>query len=306
MQELDGHYEIIIGEDASTDSSRALIHTYEKQHPDRIIVIRHKQNVGMMANFESVLNACRGKYIAICEGDDFWLHPGKLQQQVNTLERNPFLDLCYHPVRPIREFDKLKTELINAPIEQTGGADVISFKEVVLGDGAFISTPSILFRRAILSAEVQEIIRGSPVGDFIIQLFGSIRGGAAKLPTIMAAYRKHHPESWNTQVTADSALRRKFEERFLLTLGKVMRQLPRSKSALQLLIIKRLFKQISKEDLLSRTKAEWYARLILKSLSTQIGFVQRSIIWLSVQQPVSVAIRLTIILHSHYRSSRLR
>jgi glycosyltransferase involved in cell wall biosynthesis len=94
-QETDFPIELVIGEDCSTDGTRAIVFDYQKRHPDLIRVIACDENVGMIANILRTERACRGKYVAYCEGDDFWHHPQKLQKQVDFLEKNPEYGLVH-------------------------------------------------------------------------------------------------------------------------------------------------------------------------------------------------------------------
>lgn len=89
MQKTNFKYEYIIGEDCSTDGTRAVVMEYAEKYPDIIKVITSNQNVGARANGIRVRNACKGKYQATCEGDDYWTDPNKLQKQVDFLEANP-------------------------------------------------------------------------------------------------------------------------------------------------------------------------------------------------------------------------
>lgn len=89
-------FEIVIGEDASTDGTRAIVFDYADRYPEKIRVITADMNVGVKANGQRVRSACRGKYIALLEGDDYWTDPLKLQKQVDFLEANPDYSLCYH------------------------------------------------------------------------------------------------------------------------------------------------------------------------------------------------------------------
>lgn len=82
-------FEYIIGEDCSTDGTREIVQEYAARHPQRIRLITSEQNVGARANSARVRAACRGKYVAPCEGDDYWHNPDKLQQQVDYLEAHP-------------------------------------------------------------------------------------------------------------------------------------------------------------------------------------------------------------------------
>jgi len=89
QQETSFPFELIIGEDCSTDATREIVLEHQKKYPDIIRVITSDKNVGAIKNSIRTLKACRGKYIAFCDGDDYWHHPQKLQKQVDFLESNP-------------------------------------------------------------------------------------------------------------------------------------------------------------------------------------------------------------------------
>jgi len=81
-------FEIVVGEDCSTDKTREILLSYQKKHPDIIRVLEHPKNLGLTPNSIATQNACRGKYIAMLDGDDYWTDPDKLQIQVDFLENN--------------------------------------------------------------------------------------------------------------------------------------------------------------------------------------------------------------------------
>jgi glycosyltransferase involved in cell wall biosynthesis len=89
MQEVNFSYELVIAEDCSTDRTRAIVVEYQKKYPEVIRLILHDKNVGMQENSNCLRRACRGKYRANLEGDDYWLYPDKLQRQIDFLEKNP-------------------------------------------------------------------------------------------------------------------------------------------------------------------------------------------------------------------------
>ena len=89
MQEVDFRYEVIIGEDCSTDSTRAIIERYHRKHPDILKPIYHEHNVGLRENDNCIRRRLRGKYRAILEGDDFWIVKDRLKSHVDFLENNP-------------------------------------------------------------------------------------------------------------------------------------------------------------------------------------------------------------------------
>lgn len=98
MQRADFGFEIIIGEDCSADGTREIVFDYQKKHPEIIKLIISETNIGSYANELRVLQACKGKYIAYCEGDDYWTDPYKLQKQVDFLEANPDYGLVHGDV----------------------------------------------------------------------------------------------------------------------------------------------------------------------------------------------------------------
>ena len=86
--------EVVIGEDCSTDNTFAICRQYEAQYPDRVRIIASEHNIGMHANYRRTIEACRGKYIAMCDGDDWFTDENKLQIQVEQLE-NSGAAMCY-------------------------------------------------------------------------------------------------------------------------------------------------------------------------------------------------------------------
>ena len=94
-QVTDFPFEILIGEDCSTDSTAAICQEYAASHPDRIRLICNPVNKGLRDNYYDCILAARGKYIADCAGDDFWCHPAKLQSQTDLLEAHPEVTLVH-------------------------------------------------------------------------------------------------------------------------------------------------------------------------------------------------------------------
>jgi len=95
IQETDFPIELVIGEDCSTDRTREIVLDYQKKYPDLIRVVISEKNVGAKKNGARVGKLLRGKYVAVCEGDDYWNDPLKLQKQVSLLERNPDCSGCF-------------------------------------------------------------------------------------------------------------------------------------------------------------------------------------------------------------------
>lgn len=87
--------ELILGEDCSTDNTLSICREYAERYPDRVRLITSGENVGMRENYRRTALAARGRYVAYCDGDDFWIDEDKLQRQVEALEADPSVGLCY-------------------------------------------------------------------------------------------------------------------------------------------------------------------------------------------------------------------
>lgn len=101
-QQTSFKFEIIVGEDCSTDNTRKIVQQYVEQYPDLVIPLFHENNVGAVENVKRVYKAARGKYIAHMDGDDMAL-PNKLQRQFDTLEANPDCNICSHNMENINK-----------------------------------------------------------------------------------------------------------------------------------------------------------------------------------------------------------
>lgn len=99
--------ELIIGEDCSHDNTLAICREYAERYPERIRIVTAERNVGMRENYRRTALAAQGRYVAYCDGDDFWIDEEKLQRQVEVLENNPSVGMCYtRSERRIEHSDK--------------------------------------------------------------------------------------------------------------------------------------------------------------------------------------------------------
>lgn len=185
MQKTTFPFEFIIGEDFSTDGTRELVFEYAKKYPDIIRVITADYNVGMKANGFRCINATRGKYIALCEGDDYWTYPYKLQKQVDFLENHPEYVICFHRTVIIDEINSISWL----------DPDIIEKKTFSTNDlikKNFIQTPSIMFRNNINCIDKRRTwFKNSLIGDWPLTLTLSLYGKIFYMPDVMAVYRIH-------------------------------------------------------------------------------------------------------------------
>lgn len=114
MQKTDFRYELLIGEDCSTDKSREIVREYQKKYPDIVRPFYWKRNVGVQKNSYTMQSRATGRYIALCEGDDYWIDENKLQKQIEFLEKEPQYSGVYHNVDCVDEKGrKCKRPIIN-------------------------------------------------------------------------------------------------------------------------------------------------------------------------------------------------
>lgn len=184
MQQVGFDYEIVIGEDCSTDNTRSIVIDYENRFPDRIKSLLNEKNLGMMLNFIQTMQACTGQYIALCEGDDYWTLPQKLQKQVDFLDSHPEFAICSHNVKVKREGSTQSHEWLGARHKE------VSTLEDLLRDGSGGATSSLVFRNRVFGdfPEWYYTIHG---GDWALQVLCASHGKLRYFREVMGCYRIH-------------------------------------------------------------------------------------------------------------------
>ena len=195
MQQTNFPVEIIINDDASTDGTADIIKEFETRHPDRLKPIYQEENQyskgvrGMLRNF--CYPRAKGKYIALCEGDDYWTDPLKLQKQVDFMEAHPDYTMCCS--NAVIVTPKGEEEWCRYPIDQT-----IPTEDMIKHGGLFVQTATLLFRRELVigANDYPESARKCHVGDFPLQIYAALKGKVYWFTDKMAAYRYGSAESW--------------------------------------------------------------------------------------------------------------
>lgn len=180
---------LVIGDDCSTDNTRKICDEFAHEYKE-IELLYAANNMGFMNNFIRTLNACNAKYVAICEGDDYWIDPFKLQKQVAYLDENPKYSLCFHNALIV--FDDKSEKDKNFCIGYQD-AQTFSTRNLILNDW-ICPTASILFKRESLPTLP---VWASNVynGDLFLQLMASINGDLVYLDEVMSVYRKNATNS---------------------------------------------------------------------------------------------------------------
>ncbi len=163
MQKVNFDYEIVIGEDHGTDGTRAICEEYAEKYP-QVRLLPLTENLGIAGNWKRVLSECKGEYIAMCEGDDYWIDDLKLQKQVDFLENNE--DVGYLFTRHLRMrkdgtiYDFFESKNISIP--------QITDLDYLLKNGIMPTTQTVCFRSSLLPKSLPDFMNGHLYADLIL------------------------------------------------------------------------------------------------------------------------------------------
>lgn len=179
MQQTDFAFELVIGEDHGTDRTLEICQSYQEKYPDIIKLNIRDHNIGAQPNFINTYNLCQGKYVAICEGDDYWTDPLKLQKQVSFMEQHPDYSMCAHAASTLMcgQLDEHKLD-----------KSELTTEDILIQDWG-IMTASILLRKEDFT--IPDWFVKIKNGDMGMQLLVSLKGKIGYLPDNMSVYRIH-------------------------------------------------------------------------------------------------------------------
>ncbi|MBD3843746.1 MAG: glycosyltransferase family 2 protein [Campylobacterales bacterium] len=198
IQETDFPFEIIIHDDASTDKTADIIREYSSAYPNIIKPIFQTENQFSMnfhLPFINTFNTSCGEYIALCEGDDYWISSEKLQKQVELMRQYPDINISFHPAYKVDGFELVKNKIF---ANHSKTVKIFPPKEVILGDGGFMPTQSLMIKSEVMKNLPDWFFNYAPVGDYYIQIISSIDKGALYLPFVNSIYRTNIAGSWST------------------------------------------------------------------------------------------------------------
>jgi glycosyltransferase involved in cell wall biosynthesis len=185
MQEYNFELELIISNDCSPDDTDEVINNIINNHPraSSIKYIKHNHNIGAMSNFLYSLNEAKGKYIALCEGDDYWTDPLKLQTQINFLDANSDYSMCFHSVEITLAN---KNDNYEYPIPSS---DILHLKDIL--QKHYIPTCSLVFRNGLFPKGLPEWMINSISGDIPLEILLASKGKTKYFSKKMACYRRN-------------------------------------------------------------------------------------------------------------------
>jgi len=189
MQQDAPDFEIVIGEDRSTDNTRAIIEEMATKYPEKIRVRFGVENVGTTRNYIRTLRDCEGEYVAILDGDDYWTDPEKLRKQATFLDQNPACTICFH------------NAMVLYMDEDREARDYVSSKQKTysslldLLSSNFIPTCSTMFRNQLFTYIPDWYFR-LKMSDYPLHIMNAQHGLIGYIDEVMAVYRVHLGGIW--------------------------------------------------------------------------------------------------------------
>jgi glycosyltransferase involved in cell wall biosynthesis len=182
MQHTDFPFEVIVGEHSSSDRTQEIVLAYQAKYPEKIHALITGRDAKVMENAIRTQQACRGKYQALCEGDDYWIDPLKLQKQVDFLESHPDVTMCFTNAIAIKE-DIFGARLYFASAIKP----VMAFEEAC---GMAVPTATVMARREVFDTLPDWRVNILWSGDRLLLLWSAHLGKLGYLSDITAVYRR--------------------------------------------------------------------------------------------------------------------
>lgn len=212
MQKTNFRFEAIVHDDASTDGTPEIIREYAEKYPDIIKPIYETEN--QYSKHDGSLRRImeentHGKYVALCEGDDYWIDSLKLQKQFDYMELHPECSLCFHAAYILHP-DGIQTIKRPSVIKQTYNAE-----DAILGGGGFMVTNSMFYRSKYIKTEgIPDFWKNAPIGDAPCMLFLASKGNFGYIDDIMSVYRFMSIGSWSVRM-GNKQMKKKHHDKVL-------------------------------------------------------------------------------------------
>jgi glycosyltransferase involved in cell wall biosynthesis len=181
--------EIVIGDDCSDDGTTEIVREFQRMHPERIRLLTATQNLGRHTgngrlNFIRTLRACRGRYIAMLDGDDYWISDNKLQDQFIALETHSNWAICFHRARVVNETNG--ETVFELPGDEAN--QVYTLTDVLSGN--FMATATVMFRNRLIK-KLPQWFYEIRFADWPMHVQNARHGDVGFLPQTMTIHRIH-------------------------------------------------------------------------------------------------------------------
>lgn len=276
-QKTNFEFEIIINDDCSTDNTAKIIKEYEKKYPNIVKPIYQKENQyskGRELIVEILLPKAKGKYFALCEGDDYWVDENKLQKQVDFLEQNIDYSLCVSNATIVdinnKKIGQIKT------IKTDGD---LTCEEVINGGGGFISTNSIMAPMKY-AKNLPSYFNDFSI-DYLWQIYLASCGKSYCFSQDMVAYRANVEGSWTERMKKDLEKCAEINNCLIKKLKEINLELNNKYDA----TIKNKIIEFEFENLLIDEKFEIIKKKPYKSYMKKLSFSRRIKIYIKIYFP---------------------
>ncbi len=192
LQDFPYPYELIIGDDCSTDETLIHCRKWEQKYPQIIKALKRDKNMGIQRNYIDTYNHCTGEYIAICEGDDFWCSKNKLRRQVEYMDAHSECSVCFH-----RVFNYYTAD--GSISMSNGGKQPTDTTIADLARSNYITNLSVMYRREAISG-LPEWLTEIASPDYVIHMLHAASGTIHYINKPMAVYRQHSQGIWGSNI----------------------------------------------------------------------------------------------------------
>ncbi|MGE4457607.1 MAG: glycosyltransferase [Arcobacteraceae bacterium] len=254
-QKTDFGFEVLIHDDASTDGTSEILKEYEKKYPNiikPIYQIENQYSKGLLVNHKFNFPRIKGRYLALCDGDDYWCDPLKLQKQVDFLETNSKFIGCSHNTKVLRTQQEKEEFIVNNIT-----TNVFEIEDFTKGNSYF-HTSSMVYRFDIHKEEILKLLTLHR-GDWYISMVFASFGPIKYLDEVMSVYRIHDKGVWSELSAQEQVMKNldailkinkafdyAYEENFMQLFARVFITSQIDKSIANL---SKLFDSLSKEEL---------------------------------------------------------
>lgn len=202
LMQKDVSFELIISDDASTDRTTELVERYRQTYPSAIKFIRTENRTGPQSNYLRAMDACSARYIAILDGDDFWINKDKLAEQTALLDKRIDCNICFGQALEVTE-----CTINNISVSPRFRRDILTIHDLITWD--FIPTSTAMFRRCASSALPAWIAEMTSF-DWVLWIVLSAESNIFFQDKILSVYRKHQRGIWTSktpleQIAADES-----------------------------------------------------------------------------------------------------
>jgi glycosyltransferase involved in cell wall biosynthesis len=192
VQEASFAYEIVVADDCSSDGTREIVRDYERRHPERIRTFLPEENLGVQGIWLAAAQRCRGEYIAILEGDDYWTSAGKLARQAALLDARPGWTSCFHRATLFHDDASAPSRPATPALDR----DVFELEDLIRA--CFVPFLTLMFRRRAL-AGIPAWVFSYAWFDWLFHIYCARAGPIGFLDEDMAAYRVHRGGNWSAR-----------------------------------------------------------------------------------------------------------